>query len=223
MSLQETQLKQWFRITNISRIILSQTIKSLNLHEYAFLRVMKRSILLLILSMSLTVTGCDFFRMVAGRPSSKDIGQKRVEIMKAEEAALQARLDSIAKVEAEAKKAVQDSIDALEYIAENKITLHNVARLGGLAKDELTDTASGTRYRVMLGSFRDRGNAEKLVAKVGEAGDFGAHLIVLRSGMIAVAACPSDRIQNVVWGLKELKTHPVCPADAWILNCDTND
>lgn len=220
MYLQETQLKQWFENTNISRIILTQTIKSLNLHEYAFVRIMKRSILFLILSMSLAVTGCDFFRMVAGRPVSKDIERKRIEIMEAEEAALQARLDSIAKVEAEAKKAVQDSIDALEYIAAGKITLHDISRLGGLGKDELTDTDSGTRYRVMLGSFRDRGNAEKLMGKVGEAGDFRAHLIILRNGMIAVAACPSDRIQDAVDGLKELREHSVCPADAWILKIE---
>jgi hypothetical protein len=38
--------------------------------------------------------------------------------------------------------------------------------------------------------------------------------------MVAVAACPSDRIQNVVWGLKELRTNDVCPADAWILKCE---
>ena len=51
--------------------------------------------------MMFVVTGCDFFRMVAGRPTSKDIEKKRLEIIKAEEAALQARLDSIAAVEAE--------------------------------------------------------------------------------------------------------------------------
>ena len=140
--------------------------------------------------------------------------------MKAEEAALQARLDSIAAVEAEKQKVVQDSVEALTYIAENRVNLHDVARLGGIQKDELTDSSQGTRYRVILGSFKDRGNAEKLLHKVSEAGDFWPHLIVLRSGMVAVAACPSDRIQNVVWGLKELSTNDVCPADAWILKCE---
>ena len=181
---------------------------------------MKKNILPALLVLMFTVTGCDFFRMVAGRPTSKDIEKKRVEIMKAEEAALQARLDSIAAVEAEKQKMQQDSIDALAYIAENRVNLNDAARLGGIQKDELVDTSSGTRYRVVLGSFKERGNAEKLMHKVSEAGDFWAHLIVLRNGMVAVAACPSDRIQNAVWGLKELKTHDVCPADAWILKCE---
>ena len=181
---------------------------------------MNKNILPLLLVMMFVVTGCDFFRMVAGRPTSKDIEKKRLEIIKAEEAALQARLDSIAAVEAEKQKVVQDSVEALTYIAENRVNLHDVARLGGIQKDELTDSSQGTRYRVILGSFKDRGNAEKLLHKVSEAGDFWPHLIVLRSGMVAVAACPSDRIQNVVWGLKELRTNDVCPADAWILKCE---
>lgn len=181
---------------------------------------MKKTMLPALLALMLVVTGCDFFRMVAGRPTSKDIEKKRIEIIKAEEAALQARLDSIAAVEAEREKTVRDSVEALAYIKENHVTLHEAARVGGIQKDELTDSSAGTLYRVMLGSFKDRGNAEKLMHKVAEAGDFMPHLIVLRSGMVAVAACPSDRIQNVVWGLKELRTHDVCPADAWILKCE---
>lgn len=199
---------------------MSQCIKSLNLHEYVYWKDMNKNILPLLLVVMFVVTGCDFFRMVAGRPTSKDIEKKRIEIIKAEEAALQARLDSIAAVEAELQKAALDSIDALAFIAENRVTLHEASRLGGVLKDELTDDTSGTRYRVILGSFKDRGNAEKLMAQVAEAGDFWAHTIVLRSGMIAVAACPSDRIQNAVWGLKELRTHDVCPADAWILKVE---
>ena len=181
---------------------------------------MKKSCILLAVVSLLCLTGCDFMRKLAGRPTSEDVELKRVELLRAEEAALQARLDSIAAVEAEKQKVVQDSVEAFTYIAENRVNLHDVARLGGIQKDELTDSSQGTRYRVILGSFKDRGNAEKLLHKVSEAGDFWPHLIVLRSGMVAVAACPSDRIQNVVWGLKELRTNDVCPADAWILKCE---
>ena len=101
---------------------------------------MKKNILPALLALMLVVTGCDFFRVVAGRPTSKDIEKKRIEIMKAEEAALQARLDSIAAVEAEKQKVIQDSVEALTYIAENRVNLHDVARLGGIQKDELTDS-----------------------------------------------------------------------------------
>lgn len=183
---------------------------------------MKRSVMLLMLATVFVVTGCDFFRVLAGRPTSDEINAKRIAMMKAEEAALQAHLDSIAKVEEEARKIAQDSIDAQAYIDENGVILNAASRLGGISEDGLYDLSSGTRYRVVLGSFKDRNNALKLMALVSDSGDFWPHLIDFRTGIVAVAACPSDRIQNVVWGLKELKTRgkDVCPADAWILKCD---
>jgi hypothetical protein len=144
--------------------------------------------------------------------------------MKAEEAALQARLDSIARVEEEARlaaeKAVQDSVEAHGYIASNGITLLDASRLRGLSVDELADRTSGTAYRVIVGSFRDRNNAVSLMSRIADAGDFRPHLVTFGNGMVAVAACPSDKIQDVVRGHEELRTHPVCPADAWILKCE---
>ena len=187
---------------------------------------MRKSVILLMFAVMTITTGCDFFRVLAGRPTSDDIQSKRIEIMKNEEAALQARLDSIAKVESEALKTVQDSIDAFAYIRDNKVIINDASKVGGISKDELKEDMGsagyGTRYRVVLGSFKDRSNAVKLGYAIGESGDFCPHFIVLRTGMIIVAACPSDKIQNVVWGLKELKDRAkdVCPADAWILKCD---
>ena len=60
---------------------------------------MRKSVILLMLAVMTVVTGCDFFRVLAGRPTGKDIDARRVEIMKSEEAALQARLDSIRRAE----------------------------------------------------------------------------------------------------------------------------
>ena len=184
---------------------------------------MRNNIFFLLLLSMMLLTGCDFFRVVAGRPTSKDIKLKKMELIN-EETARQARLDSIAnearKAEQDSIKTVQDSIDACAFIAENKITVYTVARLGGIQQDGLVDQTSGTRYRVVIGSFRERANAEKFVATISSVGDFWPHLISLKNGMIAVAACPSDRIQNVVMGLKELRTHSECPADAWILKVE---
>jgi hypothetical protein len=185
---------------------------------------MRKSVILLLSAVMISVTGCDFFRAVAGRPVSKDIEAKRLAIMKAEEAALQARLDSIARAEeaarVEAEKALQDSVDAYRYIAENGVTLLDAARLRGVKSDELDGKAVGSRYRVIVGSFRERNNAVAFMDRISKAGDFRPHLITFGNGMVAVAACPSDRVQDAVWGHKELKKHPVCPADAWILKCE---
>ena len=181
---------------------------------------MRKVYFLVIVSMMFMVTGCDFFRQLAGRPTSEDIENKRVEIIRAREAAEKAVQDSIAKAELEARKAVQDSVDACAFIAETKVTVYTVARLGGILHDGLDNKTSGIRYRVVLGSFREKANADKLAASISSAGDYRPHLISLRNGMIAVAACPSDKIQNVVNGLKSLKSHKECPSDAWILKVE---
>jgi hypothetical protein len=72
----------------------------------------------------------------------------------------------------------------------------------------------------VLGSFREKSNADKLAASISAAGDYQPHLISLRNGTIAVAACPSDKIQNVVSGFKSLKMHKECPSGAWILKVE---
>ena len=73
---------------------------------------MRHPVILLISVSLFMVTGCDFFRTLAGRPTSEDIERKKVEILKEEQALLQARLDSI-RLE---QQMGQDSIAALDSI-----------------------------------------------------------------------------------------------------------
>ena len=86
--------------------------------------LMKKSFIILLAAM-LSLTGCDFFRKLAGRPTSEDIEQKRIEIMRAQEAAHQARLDSI-KLE---HQKVVDSLVIVDSIRQQGGTLHNSASL----------------------------------------------------------------------------------------------
>ncbi len=169
---------------------------------------MKKSVILLILAAALTVTGCDFFRVLAGRPTSKDIDAKRVQIIKAEEAALQARLDSIRRVE---EKIVSDSLAALDSLAARGVVIADASRLGGLVEE-----SQGPRYRIVVGVFRERANALKLASQA-EARGFSAQIMDCKRGMIAVGVCPSDRIARTFEDLKRLGTEPFCPKDSWIL------
>ena len=182
---------------------------------------MKRSVMLLMLATVFVVTGCDFFRVVAGRPTGEEIENKKQELLLAQKAqeAEQARRDSIAKVEQAKAKMERDSVAALEYIAANKVVVHNVSRLGGLSRDEVP-AGEGRRYKVVVGSYRELANAKAMASKVGEAGDFCTHLVFLRNGMIVAAACPTDDLAHAVAGLKELKRHEICPPDAWILKME---
>lgn len=169
---------------------------------------MRKSVVFLILAAALTVTGCDFFRVLAGRPTSKDIDAKRIQIMKAEEVALQARLDSIRRVE---EKIVSDSLSALDSLAARGVVMSDVSRLGGLVEEGVRP-----RYCIIIGAFRDKGNAQKLASKAVAEG-FSAELMECRNGMIAVGVCPSDRISQTFEDFSRLSSESFCPKDSWIL------
>ena len=179
---------------------------------------MKKSYILLVAVVMMTVTGCDFFRKLAGRPTSDEIEVKRqemvadLEIKAAKEKALQDSLALVAKNEA-------DSVEACRYIKENGVRLYTSSSLGGLVQDDAAEGRRG-QYRVIVGSFKDKANAQKKLAQVEAAGEFGSHFIRMRNGMIAVATCPVDQIQSALAGLKKLQGIGVCPEDGWILKIE---
>ena len=186
---------------------------------------MKKSYILLFAAVVLTVTGCDFFRKLAGRPTSDVIEVKRQEMVAdleakaAREKAVQDSLDLVAKNEA-------DSVEALTFLEENNIMIYQASGLGGILRDGLVEDFEfydGTRYRVVVGSFKDQANADKMVENIwaaGEAIDLWAHQIRMRNGMIAVAVRPTNRIQSIVGGIDDLRNCGVCPPDVWILKID---
>ena len=167
--------------------------------------------ILIFLTVMLTVTGCDFFRKVAGRPTSEDIEMKRLEMMwdlEEKAAKEKAYKDSVAK----AQQALKDSAAALDYLQQNRVSVITPQKLGGMLTKDLK---SG--YYVVLGSFKSGANAQALLYKVRAAGNYSPVLVTFRNGMVAVAAYPSDKVQDAVAHLKELKTQDFCPPDAWIL------
>lgn len=187
---------------------MSQTIKWLNLHVMQICKDMKNLNVMLILAVMLTVTGCDFFRTLAGRPTSEDIENRRIEILKAEEAALQARVDSLRNVE---QKMLQDSLNALDSIRQIGGTILNPAKYGGLFATKLE-----ARYYIIVGAFRTRSNAEALLNTAAEKG-FRPALISFRNGLIAVGLCPVNRLTDAYVELRKVKQEAFCPPDVWIL------
>ena len=188
---------------------------------------MKKSYILLLAAVMLTVTGCDFFRKLAGRPTSDVIEVKRQEMVAdlqakaARQKAIQDSLDLVAKNAA-------DSVEAFSFLEENNIMIYPASGLGGILRDGLMGDFEnafydGTRYRVVVGSFKDKANADKMVEKVWEAGetmDLWAHQIRMRNGMIAVAVSPTNRIQGVIGGIDALRNCGICPPDVWVLKIE---
>lgn len=168
---------------------------------------MKKTIILMLMVTLTIVTGCDFFRKVAGRPTSEDIEAKRIAIMKAEEAAHQARLDSIRM---EHQKVV-DSLAMMDSIRQQGGSILNPASLGGLFATKLE-----SRYYIIVGSFRSRANAESLLAKAADLG-YSPAMISFRNGLIAVGLAPANTLKDSYSSLKKVRLEKFCPSDVWIL------
>ena len=170
---------------------------------------MKKSYILLIVLAVLSVTGCDFMRKLAGRPTSEDVEVKRLEILRAEEAALQARLDSLRNVE---QRMMQDSLNALDSIRQLGGSILNPASLGGLFATKLE-----ARYYTILGSFRSRANAEGLFNVAKNAGYKPALISFGKGGLIAVGVSPVNKLSDAFTALNSVKKEKFCPNDVWIL------
>ena len=174
---------------------------------------MKRSVLLSLALAAVVLSGCDFLRSLAGKPTSEELDEKRERILQLEEEArLQAKLDSMEKV----RQRMADSLAALEghlldSLSQTKGTILNPSKLGGLFTTKLD-----AKYYIVVGAFRTRAYAERKLEKCNEAG-LTTTIISFRNGLLAVGVCPSDSLNDTLKKLRELRGNGICPEDAWIL------
>lgn len=135
------------------------------------------------------VTGCDFFRRLAGRPDSEWI-EAKAEAIRQEEEALRIRQDSLER----ARKAEADSLAAADSV---RLANHRY------------------RFCVILGSFSSKENAERYVEEIAAKG-YKCELLTFRNS-IAVGVCPTDDEAQAKKSLSELQRQDFCPNGAWIL------
>ena len=135
------------------------------------------------------VTGCDFFRRLAGRPDSEWI-EAKAEAIRQEEEALRIRQDSLER----ARKAEADSLAAADSV---RIANHRY------------------RFCVILGSFSSKENAERYVEEIAAKG-YKCELLTFRNST-AVGVCPTDDEAQAKKSLSELQRQDFCPNGAWIL------
>lgn len=135
------------------------------------------------------VTGCDFFRRLAGRPDSEWI-EAKAEAIRQDEEALRIRQDSLEK----ARKAEADSLAAADSV---RLANHRY------------------RFCVILGSFSSKENAERYVEEIAAKG-YKCELLTFRNST-AVGVCPTDDEAQAKKSLEELQRQDFCPKGAWIL------
>ena len=168
---------------------------------------MKRIILLMMLASLFTLTGCDFFRTLAGRPTSEDINAIKIQRQLAQQAIEQARLDSLRHEQ----EIVKDSLSAVDSIKQYGGSILNPSRLGGLFATKLE-----YRYHVIIGAFCVRSNAEALLVKTQKLG-YKPLLINFNNGLTAVGLCPTNNIVDAKNALKKVRSESFCPKDVWLL------
>ena len=151
--------------------------------------------------------GCDFFRQLAGRPTSRDIEAKKAQIEREAEIHQQ-HLDSLKAVQQQ----ISDSLATLESMREANETLLSTRQLAGSGKYNLP-----YRYYVMIGAFSSPENAARQASKAEKAG-YPATQIPFKNGFTAVGVSPSNSLSEVYASLKKLREEAFCPKDAWILN-----
>lgn len=135
------------------------------------------------------VTGCDFFRRLAGRPDSEWI-EVKAEAIRQEEEALRIRQDSLER----ARKAEADSLAAADSV---RLANHRY------------------RFCVILGSFSSKENAERYAEEIAAKG-YKCELLTFRNST-AVGVCPTDDEAQAKKSLEELQRQDFCPKGAWIL------
>ena len=143
----------------------------------------------IIIPVATSVTGCDFFRRLAGRPDSEWI-EAKAESIRQEEEALRIRQDSLAK----AQKALADSLAAADSV---RLANHRY------------------RFCIILGSFSSKENAERYIEEIAEKG-YKGELLTFRNST-AVGVCPTDDEAQAKKSLEDIQRQDFCPKGAWIL------
>ncbi|MBO7117861.1 MAG: SPOR domain-containing protein [Bacteroidales bacterium] len=167
----------------------------------------KGTVVLAFLSAALIVSGCDFMRKVAGRPTSAD---------------LEAMVASREQEEARAARALQERQQRERELQYQADSLLAVQTMEGIVMNRLSDlnvrvtTELPAKYNVVLGAFSDASNADNLISRLKEAG-YEASAMRYRSGKTAVLACCTDSFVELGKSFASLQKENYCPKDVWVI------
>ena len=140
-------------------------------------------------SVALLASGCDFFRTLAGRPTSADIEAKRHAI----------------RIEEERKAALA----AADTIAMQKDSVPEAVAV--------TQEAGKKRFYIVLATFSKEENARKFQSRIADKG-YPGELMGFKGGYTAVGICGTDDESEIKESLKEIKRQDFCPEGVWIID-----
>jgi cell division protein FtsN len=163
-------------------------------------------VIVLVLSVALMATGCDFFRVLAGRPTSKDIEAKREQILRsAQDDKVTAPSDTVASTEQPVST------------GQDEAKPDTVAHERPAGPQTVSKTGEKKRFYVIMGAFSSRENAEKYAARIKGFG-YEPEFFGFTEGRTAVGIGGTDDQEEAKAFMKELKGQDFCPEGVWILD-----
>lgn len=169
---------------------------------------MKKLYTILLFFSFLTLSGCDFLRQVAGRPTGSEIEEKR-QIVQLRRKAVS---DSLERVRLEAKRIEserRDSIETVRLFEELDVRLSSVFTYGTPLEP------LECRYNLIAGVFRTDKMASATFAKIEEAG-FEPFFINFNDGIRALCVRSSDKLSDLYSDYVHGREITVIPANSWI-------
>ena len=224
-----------YRVTR-STMISSRTDNSIysTLKRYIAGRIFPVCILFII---ALSVTSCDFFRKLAGRPTAAQLAtlQWRKDSLeraaKANVSAADTILVSSASVSTAAPSAASASTTpapADPVVATDVTTLkaslsaaipgtiiHSLSRYGGLSAESGMKVSTLPRYSIIVGTFKNADNAARYTLTMKKKGFTSAQSLHLKGAYTLVMVASVESVQEVLSVFGDFSGR--LPKDAWVL------
>ncbi len=172
---------------------------------------------LILIPVALAATGCDFFRKLAGRPTSDQIAAMAEAI----------RLEESARIADSLRKALAEPLEDSAAIAPAPATPAAQAASTPTASSPVTATTAPAaaapapagdlkRFYVVMASFGNSANANKY-ASILEAKGYPA-TILKRGSYQVVAVCGTDDEAAIKQSFDEIRRQDFCPQGVWIID-----
>jgi len=167
-------------------------------------------IAVVLLSVAMMASGCDFFRMLAGRPTSKDIEVKREKILRSYQ---------------EGSPVNPGMTEGKPGMTEGKPGMTQEASLPAVTGNPKPAAAEQgearriekKRYYVIMGAFSSKDNAVKYAERIKSFG-YEPEFFGFTEGRTAVGVGGTDDPEEAKAFMRELKGQDFCPEGVWILD-----
>ena len=187
-------------------------------------------ILVALLSVTMVVTGCDFFRVLAGRPTSKEIEAKRAEILRSAQDDKVVAQDDKVVAQDDKGSVPQQNQDSVQVVKPETAASerqddgqrpHSAAAEQSEARMDaavpVRPAGEKKRFYVIMGAFSSRENAEKYAERIKSFG-YEPEFFGFTEGRTAVGVGGTDDPEEAKAFMRELKGQDFCPEGVWILD-----